>query len=184
MSSCREYPHPCVSPSDERVLVYVTLFFHGVRMLLPRSVLSLLNSLPDIGGGRLSLFLCVNQGPAGVRASYHTPPCSKTLCSWCCGRKHVLLVIPVLADFVASHCSPRIMEGRVLGALGGPKSHVGRYGPSVQHLGLQIHLTNTVAASAACRVLRDTVLHPESCSAGGGDRHVHKYLSHEAGCDD
>ena len=89
-------------------------------------------------------------------------------------------MIPVLAEFVASQSSPRIMEGRVLGTLSGPKGHIG-YRPRVQRLALQIHFTDP---DAPCKVVRDTVLHAESSSAGGGGRHVHKYLSHQAGCDD
>lgn len=50
--------------------------------------------------------------------------------------------------------------------------------------GLQIHLTNRVATPAPCKVLSDTVLHPERSCAGGGDRQRHKYISHQAGGDD
>lgn len=127
----------CLSFYDECVGICDIAFSQRHDDYFPRSVLSVLYCLSDTEflEGRISIFLCISRSPAKVvHASYQTPLCLRTVCSWYCG-KHILSVMtPVLADFVVSQSSPGIMEGRGLGTLPGPKSYRG-YRHSVQRSG-------------------------------------------------
>ena len=93
-----------------------------------RSVLSILYCLSDTEflEGRISIFLCISQSPAKVvHASYQTPLCLRTVCSWYCG-KHILSVMtlslqilwylnPALglwkAEAWGHYQDPRVIEG-------------------------------------------------------------------------